>query len=224
MIFFRNTVFAITLLTASFVFAGVSLEWKEVGNGGKILLCDSTVQALDVYEAEVVYYWHPFPQSLTEADNYSKLSIYDDFDLSLQTAHGFLLRLRKRDAGLWQKYNALLQRFRQESFFLTDRELAPTPDEEITPIPVGCELRQLIVQRNPIIKGTRYVINRKLWLRLPPEQQAAMIIHEIVYSEALARRKNLMSSRAVRRMTGLILSREISTLSETIYKILKKDL
>jgi hypothetical protein len=51
-----------------------------------------------------------------------------------------------------------------------------------------------------------------------------MIIHEIVYSEALARRKNLMSSRAVRRMTGLILSKELSTLSEIFYEILKKDL
>lgn len=224
MIFIRSALWVLTFVFTSFSFAGVSLEWKEVGNGGKILICDSTVQALDVYEAQVVYYLHPLPRSLTKPDNFSKLSIYDNFDLSLQTARRFLLRLKKRDADLWEKYSALLQRFRQETFFLTDRELSPTADEDITQIPAACELRQLIVQRNPIYNGTRYVIDRKLWLRLPPEQQAAMIIHEIVYSEALARRKNLMSSRTVRRMTGLILSHEISTLSETFYQILKKDL
>lgn len=220
----RSVLVTLTIIFASLSFAGVSLEWKEVGNGGKILLCDSTVQALDVYEAQAVYYWHPLPSSLIKQDNFSKLSIYGDFDLSLQTARRFLLRLKKRDADLWEKYSALLQRFRQESFFLTDRDLSPTPDEDITPIPAACGLRQLIVQRNPIYNGTRYVIDRKLWLRLPPEQQAAMIIHEIVYAEALARRKNLMSARAVRRMTGLILSQELSTLPETSYQILKKDL
>ncbi|MBS1969565.1 MAG: hypothetical protein JSU04_04635 [Bdellovibrionales bacterium] len=220
----RNTLLVLTLAFASLSFAGVSLEWKEVGNGGKILLCDSTVQALDVYEAQVVYYLHPHPQSLTQVDNFSKLSIHDNFDLSLKTANKFLLRLKKRDADLWEKYSELLQRFRQESFFLTDRELAPTPDEDITQIPATCELRQLIVQRNPIYNGTRYVIDRKLWLRLPSEQQAAMIIHEIVYSEALERRKDLMSSRAVRRMTGLILSQELATLPQSMYEIVKKDL
>lgn len=204
--------------------AGVSTEWKEVGNGGKIVICDSTVQTLDVFEAQALYYWHLLPASLIAADNFSRLSIYADVDVSLQMARRFLMRLKKRDPDLWYAYSEILKRFKQEAQLLDDRILADVPDEGLTALPAGCELRQLVVQRVTALRGKRYVINRKLWQKLPYDQQAAMILHEVVYFEALQRRKNLMDSHSVRRMTGLILSQELETLPQIAYLILKRTL
>lgn len=202
--------------------ADVTPEWKEVGNGGKILVCDATVRTLDVFEAQTVYYWHPLPASLLAIDNFSPLSIYGSFDTSLQLARRFLLRLKKRDSILWQHYSEILGHFKQESDFLDNRILSNVPDEGLTAIPAACELRQLVVQRDTALNGKRYVIDRKLWQRLPYDQQAAMILHEVIYFEALQRQKPLVDSHCVRRMTGLILSQELETLPQTSYELLKQ--
>lgn len=216
---------ALVLLLAmsSSGFAGLTTEWKEVGNGGKIIRCDSTVQSLDVYEAKNVYYWHPQPASLSLANNFSNIGGYGSFETSLQRARQFLLRLKERDVPLWEKYDKL-QDFQKETLFLADRELADITDLGSTVTPIDCTLHQLVIQRNHLIQGKRYLINRKLWLRIPYDQQAAMILHEVVYFEALHRKKILTDSEPVRQMTGLILSQELETLPQSFYILIKKRL
>ncbi|WP_374028881.1 hypothetical protein [Bdellovibrio bacteriovorus] len=211
-----------TLLIMMISFADASMirEWKEVGNGGNVLQCSRTnIWMFDAFEAQYHYRLKPsIPAQSIFATN--------DLD-ALSLAELLLLRLQPRDFNRWQTYQNHLGRFAQEAEFLEHVTLAPIDDTGYTgyrALPLNCQIKQLIVQRRTLQNGKRYVINRRLWSRLPLDQQAVAILHEVIYRAALEANPELNTSASVRYMNALIISNGIQDISEFAYKELTSSL
>jgi hypothetical protein len=178
----------------------------QIGNGGKGVICrdgnDKVLSAeiLDFYEGRVLYGRIPQP-------------VADDVSSVLQR---WLEPLWTYDAPRYQRYSKQLADFAANSRFVEAQLLLTIDSEEIIKPPKGCEVEQIIVQSEPLLPGQkRFVINRPLWEALDHLNQAGLMLHEVIYQEALAQgHHNSISSRY---MTALIAADELADLSQDVY-------
>jgi hypothetical protein len=78
-------------------------------------------------------------------------------------------------------------------------------------LPKNCELKQIAIQiRNPDLFDKRYVINQDLWNSLDTDNQAALVLHEIIYRMAIE--QGASDSVGARLINSLIFSDTVSNL------------
>jgi hypothetical protein len=187
-------------------------NWYDRGNGGFVLSCgEQPLMVLDVYEAQKRYYYPVVFSDKTEV---------------VDKAEDILSRLSKIDPVRARLYTDWLKNFYQESQILIDTEFMETPDLGLVKKPMGCTLEQVIFQREPSrISPARYIINEKIWNRLDKDNQAALIIHELIYRDFLSGMSLESTSERIRLFNAMILGNKIAPLSLQEYiRILQEDL
>ncbi|MCX6126782.1 MAG: hypothetical protein NTV34_18800 [Proteobacteria bacterium] len=169
---FKNTGFAIALLGT----CQQSLAGHSIGNGGTAIACTNgqteIFQALDYYDA-------------------IKLGSIqlggDDLQLMIKVRRK-LHEIAKFDKILARQFLGIAERFFREAVFLDDEQVAYLGDIGKKLYPEECHFEQVIVHYPPANgRRTHYAIAKQRWARLDADNQAVLIIHEVLYREAFKR-------------------------------------
>ena len=220
--------FAITflLMMSSVAFAGT--DWAEVGNGADVIICsDSRSGRLyDTYETthrfgfDLQYPSFQLPPRLDNLPGHDSRYVMS----AVNIAKDLIQRLQLRDPEMMKSLLQWADSFPQEARFVSG-DLLDIPDTGIGVVPAGCSLRQLVIQRTPKLPEDRlYLVAHDYWRFMLLEQQAATVVHEVLYRYALKKNPGLRSSEPVRYFNALILSKKIETMSESEYLEIKKIL
>ncbi len=150
----------------------------EVGNGGGGIVCRDTtgnvtsVKALDVYEAEF---------------RDMELDFGPDAE-PLQIVDYVLGRLARIDPKASEVYKTLAHRFFDTDMSRFKKNITLPFTEDTGPVapPAGCKIEQIVLQWVPQFPEDRlFTINADLWGMLDKRNQAALILHEVIYNELL---------------------------------------
>lgn len=185
---------------------------NAVGNGGDVIICSGKKPlVLDVWEQSSL--------------NNGKIALGEPKSSYLDKATYAVNRLSGIDEGRKHQYLKRIKSFESETAFLADAELTPIPDVLNVALPKDCELKQLAIQQKQVTeKDPKYVINKELWDQLDSDNQAALVLHEIIYREAIQYR-NHTDSRMVRKFNGFVLSEDaLKGYDSKKYAELLKDL
>lgn len=187
------------LLLASFLLAGPAFAGEIVGNGGDVIVCpDKAPVLLDFFEAGALH-------GLTRRADITG----ETPEAIAKNALRDLLKLNPTRARL---YAARIDRFMQEASLVPHAELADIPDSDPMALPNGCKLRQLAIQKPKMLpQDPLYVIDQDIWDTMAPEQKAGLMVHEVVYTDAI--RWGQKNSRYVRYLTALIHSSRLEKTS-----------
>jgi hypothetical protein len=194
------------------LFASLSSEAKtfkimghEVGNGGGIIVCKDDVgninktELLDLFEARVL---RGLTLDMGDASQ--------DYHEKIETVLNKLARVSPTRA---KKYKELYANFFENTVLIPDFDLVFIPDADNIGIPKNCSLRQAAVQRAPEFPNDkRYFISKEYWDLMDNNSKAALVLHEIIYNEAIFFRHD--NSKAVRYVNSYITSSEINTISQ----------
>ncbi|MCB0419907.1 MAG: hypothetical protein KDD61_02875 [Bdellovibrionales bacterium] len=171
---------------------------RIVGNGGDLVVCPQSVELLDHYEAKVI-------RGLTIQLGGSELSVMDKVHIALQ-------RLYRLSPGRAEIYQQWANSFFKESQILHNIELIDIPDSQHIVLPKGCVVRQLANQATQLLPGQkRYTIDGDLYRLMNKDQKAGLVIHELVYREAL--QLGHIDSVAARWLGSLMASDQMDSLS-----------
>lgn len=192
--------------------AALANNWYDRGNGGFVLSCgEQPLMVLDLYEAKNRYFYNVVQSEQTDV---------------LAKAEEIISRLKNIDPVRARTYIEWLKNFYLESQILTDTEFMETPDLGLVKKPKECNLEQVIFQREPSrLSPARYIINEKLWNRLDSNNQAALIIHELIYRDFLSGMSLESTSERIRLFNSIILADKLTALSLQEYiRLLQDDL
>lgn len=178
------------------VFADEKLMGGDrVGNGGDVVVCGKRVELLDIYEARISGYEIKKPVGKTYQEMIKSL---------LQTN---LLPIQPKRAA---KYLKFLETFENEAQFLPGINLSDVGDAGMVAIPIGCIPDQIAIQlsddERPAGKK-RYTVNLDLWNKLDEFNKMALVLHEIIYREAIEHKSS--NSMVVRATVGEILKTKL---------------
>lgn len=149
----------------------------HTGNGGDIVICNNgskkTYRILDYYEVEELHFLKP------------KLSGQHDKEAYLK------ILTERLGNGLQKNYFNRAQNFMNRVVW-TNNELQDIPDSKHTYIPSNCSLKQIAVNH---LNG-QVTIRRDLWDTMGQLNQAVLIMHELMYEDAiLSGHKNSVATR-----------------------------
>ncbi len=196
----------------------------RVGNGGNIIVCLKPESGhcygrqgyagafYDTYEADIRYQMKP----LSMADNFVEPASAVDYAVQL------LDSVKKHDLELAAELTGFVEDFEAEANFVSGIVLLPVPDTGISFIPYSSELKQLVIQTEPItVKDKRYLISTDLWLLMTKADQAHAILHEVLYRFVLHATPNIKTSDSVRYFNAYIISGEFNRMSKKEYNEVK---
>ena len=182
------------------------------GNGGKGVVCRdqsnriSSIRVLDFYEADI--------RGIKIELGDPAISIQDKISLALS-------RLNAIDSKRAQRYLARSRAFfdDENTVFLYHTQLASTDDSYQISQPDGCDVEQLVVRRDPQFSEDRlWTVNGDLWGHLSNDDKAGLVLHEVIYEEALTQsylpQTNSLSSRY---LNSYVCSKKLQSLSERDY-------
>lgn len=188
--------FLLTFLSSS-VFAGGHL----VGNTSSFLLCTHAGQAsyhlYDVYEAQ--FSEGPQPDSF----DYGSGLTY------LEKAKSIISRLANLNPTRYQLYLKFINSFPERILIKT---VTPknriSNDNTLNLIPHNCELIPVIINNM-----NYYTIDGEVWPHLTESQKAALLVHEVIYNEALMLENSHQNSYFVRVFTRHLLANSFKNMS-----------
>ena len=191
-----------------------SIQGGLVGNGGGTVVCRDTkhqiksIELLDFYEARTLR------DMKLDLDR-----IPGDWKAKAQ---GVIARIQAKSEFHFQLYQAWLDRFESNRKLLEGVEFSTVPDSGYIGVPKGCQFEQAALQRKPIFSGdARYYLNAELWTAMDETQRAGLVLHEIIYREALAYGQE--DSIRSRYLTGLYASQDFADLKQINYwKVLEQ--
>lgn len=150
----------------------------EHGNGGGAVVCrDSShnitsIEVLDFYEQRILLHLKRDmgPNNLNWTEK----------------AH-YVLERRKSIAPFRTSYwGNQVDQFEREALFLQGVVFDKLHDTGNIYIPVGCAFEQVIVQQTPTLpRDMRYKVNKDLWDLMDEENRAGLVLHEVIYREAI---------------------------------------
>jgi hypothetical protein len=185
---------------------------NEVGNGGDGVACiqdDRTVsiELFDFYESRMLRQIEPRIEPVSE----------DPFVL----ARFVMDRLQKLDPEIGDDLLNIFGTFKDD-MRLVDLELRDVPDQGEIEYEPGCGLVQVAVQKDPEFPlDKRYTINQNYWLKMSPNDQAGLIVHEIVYRYLIARGQR--DSKLARYFNSIISSSKMDAYTiETFHHFLEQ--
>lgn len=187
------------IFNTSLVFAG-----NSGGNGGDVVFCKqtNTAELLDYFEAKALRGLIPDLGS-DSIDYMSKAKIA-------------LSRLSQLDPKRAKDYANRLNTFLSEARFVPHISLIDIPDSNNIILPVGCTLEQIAIQHPPQFPGDPYyVISKDLWDLLSQDDKAGLILHEIIYRQAIEYGQN--NSINSRYYNGVISSSFLKSSSQPDY-------
>lgn len=127
-----------------------------------------------------------------------------------------LQRLADFDPDRQKRYQERAAKFEDDAAFLTDVTLPLLDDSGYIPRRNNCNPVQVIIQQKPKFPGDKiYLINNKFWGQLSAQDQAILILHEIIYQEALERGQT--NSISTRYYNALVFSGEIEKKTKQEY-------
>ncbi len=174
----------------------------KIGNGGLVAYCKP------VPEKEISSIELPdFLEGRLRWDLKLKIDHpHESWEMQVRQA---IERLETRSPYRAQQYRTWLETFMQDSKFVDGFELPATNDAFYLPFPLDCKLQQAVVQIEPeVARDKRYYINLKIWNELSESQKAGLVLHELIYREAL--KNNFSDSKWIRYFNALIWSDTIS--------------
>lgn len=200
--FFLLTFNVLTISVSSY-----ALE-QRIGNGGNVVVCESTSELLDYYEARV--------------QRQERIQTYDIEGSWPHKVNSLLERLKRVSPKRAEVYQKQADEFLAEAIILYKTRFVEIPDSDHITLPVGCSIVQGIVQVEPDLPGKkRYTINGDLWDTLDEATRAGLILHEIIYREAIS--YGHKNSIAVRYLTGFISSERMTSVTqESWIELLRK--
>lgn len=161
------------------VYSGLALaSGRTVGNGGDVVFCQGkegqqSFELLDFYEGRVL-------RGLKMDLGGSELSVEEKIDKAL-------IRLSRVSPKRAAQYRHQAFTFFSESLFLSDVGLVDVPDSGHIVLPKNCQILQIANQSEPLYpEDRRYVIDKDIWDQLDSDNKVGLILHEIVYREAIA--------------------------------------
>ena len=183
---------------------------QRVGNGGFLAICrdgqDVTYNLLDYLDGEF------------------RFAQFGKVDLGPPTDHvehvRFVFeRLAKFDPIRSAEYLAELDKFFEPNnlrFLAATYPLPVAADIGVDMIPSNCETKQIAANTIPFQpEEPKFWIKEELWDKLDEVNKAGLIIHEIVYNDALIRGHE--TSEYARYYTFLISSEKFADLSQAVY-------
>lgn len=203
------------LAVFNFVFAfhaaALANNWYDRGNGGFALYCPNQAPiVLDLHEIN---------------SRQLGVAVLSSANTAVDKAVDLASRLKDLDPTRARHYMDSAKSFVADAQFSTGISIQPTPDLGFVSIPEGCKLEQVVFQRNPsLLNKTRYVVNSTLWNTLNTDNQAALILHEVIYQEFMNSPANEPSSERVRVFNGLIHTLNQLPTSKADYLRLLQDL
>lgn len=197
-----------------FILFSASISWGALkkgdfaGNGGDLVVCSNgkpfQYKLLDLYEAEV---FNP--------------DVEFDFGPEGQSLDGkvgnIISRLSRLDPERADLYSSYYETFMSEVISTNDN-LEDVKDSFHLTMPNDCEVKQFAIQLGDSfsIPGKRYLINQQLWDLVDTNTKAALVMHEIIYRDALqSGHRDSISTRA---FNALLLSEDFTELSKSEYK------
>lgn len=188
---------------------------NEIGNGGGILQCKTDdgktyVKFFDEFEAEFRYEYGIVPPK-TNSNDVKVIAL------------AYLERLKSHDPKLFATAAGYLREFNNEALYLTHEYIITVPDVGFGVIPKNCSYIQLVIQKNPTYPNDeRYWINFEHWKMLNSQQQAMVLVHEVLFRRAREVTSNMPSSEGLRHFVALIISQQISVITDEGYLKWKK--
>ncbi len=174
-------VFSLFFILSLQLFAG-----QSTGNGGDVIVCKEngvrTTELLDIYEG-----------SLHINDN-----IYFLEDIQTPIDVAIALADRIRSENLSNYYKEKIKYFMTRVEFVV-HDLVDIPDSNHIYIPSYCEIKQIAINKI----GASVKINRELWNSLDIIHRGALIMHELLYEDAI--KAGFANSQTVRKQVYLLL-------------------
>jgi len=181
---------------------------RFVGNGGIGIECQNTlgnkdIQLLDYFDGDI------FRSHLWDEFFYQ-----EDLDVSFQV---LIERLMVLDPTRARLIELEYKNFFSNTLFIDDVILSDTNDALNLAIPINCKTIQLAIQRAPRFPNEkRYNINSIYFNRLDSINKFGLVLHEILYKEAIG--YGAFDSRSVRFLTSFLTSKDLLTVSKVNYK------
>jgi len=176
---------------------------KEIGNGGDVVVCKNddgsikSIELLDFFEARTL-------KKLNYNLGPNNLSVENKIMIALKRLEHF----SSERAKLYREQADILLNDENETSFVANTTLTDIPDSLHLALPNGCDIEQIAIQNNPIFSDDpRYVINQDLWNRLDNNNKAGLVLHEIIYREAI--KNGHTNSIRTRRFNALLSSDKI---------------
>jgi len=189
----------------------------RVGNGGDALVCQKedgnrTAKLLDYHEAQDDEHGPGRAIDLGPA----ALSVRGKVELVL----GRVARLSPGRSRWWKEVaEPLLQAAdagaSTKRVLFTEKLLEDVPDSDHFMYPKGCSVQQLAIRIDPderiAVGGYDYVIQKDLWALLDNDSRAGLILHEVLYRDAVVFHGQ-KSSRKARFLNGLLADKAMEKL------------
>lgn len=173
-----------------FFFSSCAFAGFKTGNGGHVLECATSqfynqrLFLYDLYEGEIRHH---------------KRMVFSSEKNALEKVEDLLNRVQKVDSERVLRYRNWLHQFSKESQFLENTELLSSDDIDIGFYPKDCALKQVITQQQPLFPGDkRYLIDKATWSNLNEDHKAGLILHELIYREALQEENKHLNSVKIR--------------------------
>ncbi len=171
-----------------------------VGNGGDVIYCANgapQAELLEVYEARR---WHGISIKAWPGNTYQE---------KLRSIATSLATRMPRTA---ERLLTEALQFEAEAHMVMGTVLDDIPDSDHIAIPVDCEIKQIVIQRTPSQFVKRYLVSQELWSMLDENNKAALVMHEVLYKEAL--KWSARNSLGIRDFNIRILSETLNALSD----------
>lgn len=208
----RVLIAASCLLTSTQVLA--AKKANDRGNGGKLMVCDEQsghprYQILDLFEG---------------SDSQTGWGLTPDLGAADLTADEKVMLVLNRLSRVDPDKSILMKSrfadFYKNTVFVSDRVLVDIPDVGPATMPYGCKLAQIAVQKKPELPNQfLYTIANDYWKEIGANNQAALILHELVYG--LTNGKHPDSTK-VRYFTAHLASTRLETMSVSEFDELAK--
>jgi hypothetical protein len=188
------------VLVSAQVYAG-----DKAGNGGNVVVCRDkagqigTIELLDFYEARVM-------RGFTIDTGAANLSADQKLDL-------LFARLATLAPAKAKRLRATVESFSAQARFIPGIHLVATPDSNHIIVPDGCDIEQVVNQKEPVFPEDRlFTVSKDLWDKLDAANLAGLVLHETFYHEAL-QNPDVSDSVAVRYFNGYLCSDSFSELT-----------
>lgn len=189
------------------LFSALALAGNDAGNGGHGVVCRSlsgeviSIKILDFYEAEQL--WGIHHQLGTSGTYMERVALA-------------LNRLKRVDPYRAERYQKHAEEFAAKAKFLPGVTLVNVPDTAHLAFPKGCLVEQIVNQRAPQFpEDSRYVVNLDLWNLLDDANKAGLVLHEVIYREAIEKKKT--NSRGARYLNANITAVEFESITHPDY-------
>lgn len=174
----------LAILSAFFLYTQSSVAGDHIGNGGDGVLCMGAGYFYDLYELEKI---DGIPADLPE----QRISPYE-------IAQRVIERQSSVDAEFKNRMLSYLNNFASNHVFVLGRmtEIDDNPSREKKR---ACQFVQAAISIPPLKdKGWSYKINAVFWKKLTRKDQAALILHEILYRFAREKgQRNALSAKMI---------------------------